>query len=114
MNRYSTVITEAVNAGHAVEGHPHGHRYVIRVHVAGDQLHEHHGSTVTRTDSDVIRNIVRELDRRPLEAMIPAGHPSVWGIAAYLLERLTILGAYRVEVDESDGFTAIAERELTR
>lgn len=114
MNTYTTVIVEAINAGHALEGHPHGHQYTVRVHVAGDQLPSFHGATLTDSTADDIRRIIHELDRRDLGLMIPAGYASVNGIAAYLLERLTILGAHKVEVDESDGYTAIAERDIPR
>lgn len=113
--KYTTVIRHAISAAHQLEGHPtcarvHGHDYAVRVHVEGEVLYDHHALTVEQTKVSAIRDVIGELNFRDLNQMMGGSIPSVQGIANYLMARLAILGATKVEVDESGtGISAIAE-----
>lgn len=113
--KYTTVIRHAISAGHNLGGHPvcgriHGHEYMIRVHVEGEPKHEWWGQTLSLEQVESIRDVIGELNFRDLNAMMGGSIPSVQGIANYLMARLALLGATKVEVDESGtGLSAIAE-----
>jgi 6-pyruvoyl-tetrahydropterin synthase len=91
-----------VLAKHPVCGKSHGHQYTVSVTFSGPPLKDNWGLPATDETMGRAMAIVRELAYRDLNQMIPAGTPSVAGIAAYLLERLRVLGVIAVKVHESD------------
>jgi 6-pyruvoyl-tetrahydropterin synthase len=88
--------------GHHLCGRLHGHSYHVTLTWDGVPIKENWGFPMTQKAFNESIAIVLELRNRHLNDMLPAGHPSVSGIAAYLLERLRILGVVMVEVHESD------------
>lgn len=113
--KYTTVVRHAISAGHHLKGHPlcervHGHEYMVRVHVEGESEAKWWGQTLPFEKIEAIRDVISELNFRDLNAMMGGSVPSVQGIANYLMARLSLLGATKVEVDESGtGLSAIAE-----
>lgn len=113
--KYTTVIRHAISAGHQLGGHPlcdrvHGHEYTIRVHVEGEPEFKWFGHTISPEKIESIRDVIGELNFRDLNQMMSGSIPSVHGIANYLMARLEILGATKVEVDESGtGLAAATE-----
>lgn len=94
-------------AGHQLENHlgcdrVHGHSYTVSLTWVGLPNKDYCGFPMTMEQHTKAIAVVLELRSRYLNDMIPAGLPSVSGVAAYLLERLRILGVTKVEVHESD------------
>lgn len=94
-------------ASHLLEGHPtcgrvHGHQYAVVVTFGGSPNREAWGSPVTWDKAQAVGSIVDEFRNRHINDMLPAGFPSVDGLASYLLERTRIHGVTKVEVHESD------------
>lgn len=113
--KYTTVVRHAISAAHSLKGHPtcervHGHEYMVRVHVEGESNPAWHSMTVPPEKIEAIRDVISELNFRDLNAMMGGSVPSVQGIANYLMARLALLGATKVEVDESGtGLSAATE-----
>lgn len=113
--KYTTVIRHAISASHNLVGHPlcervHGHEYMVRVHVEGESNPTWHAQTIDYHKIALVRDVISELNYRDLNEMMGGSIPSVQGIANYLMARLALLGATKVEVDESGtGLSAIAE-----
>ena len=94
-------------ASHLIEGHPtcgrmHGHQYTVVMTFGGFPNREAWGSPVTYADAQTVGSIVDEFRDRHINDMLPAGFPSVDGLASYLLERTRMHGVTKVEVHESD------------
>lgn len=93
-------------ASHKLAGHPdcekmHGHSYHVSLTWNGSPV-GNFGYPVEDVTRAAACGIVFELRNRHLNDMMPAGIPSVSGLAAYLLERTKMLGVSKVEVHESD------------
>lgn len=107
MNSHSQVLRLGFGAGHSLEGHPecgrpHGHYFVVEITFTGDPIHPYGAVTSRETEGKAVA-IVHELSGRNLNDMLGAAIPSLHGLAAYLLERLAILGVTRVEVTQDAG-----------
>jgi len=93
-------------ASHKLPGHSqcermHGHSYRVSLTWHGAPVGDY-GYPAEDQVRSAASGIVLELGNRHLNDMLPAGIPSVSGIAAYLLERTQMLGVSKVEVHESD------------
>jgi 6-pyruvoyl-tetrahydropterin synthase len=100
-------VRTTFGASHVLDGHPvcgrmHGHSYTVELTFYGYPKPDSWGSPVLLKDAQAAMTIVDEFRDRHLNDMLPAGHPSVDGLAAYLLERTRIHGVTKVEVYESD------------
>jgi len=94
-------------AGHQLDGHGacgklHGHSYTVSLTFTGVPNRNNFGYPFEQDNLLKATAIVLELQNRFLPDMLPAGFPSVSGVAAYLMERTQILGVSKVEVHESD------------
>ena len=109
----------ALGASHVLEGHKtcgklHGHLYHVSLTFEGEPYRDNWGYPMSEKTLAGAIGIVNELKLRHLNDMIPAGTPSVNGIAAYLLERTRVLGVVRVEVHESDTDITGSSEHLAR
>ena len=102
-------FTQAITfaAGHQLAHHAtcdkvHGHSYAVSITWNGLPNKDNFGLPMAADKHETAVAVIRELADRYLNDMIPAGYPSVSGVASYLLERLRILGVTKVEVHESD------------
>lgn len=86
-----------------------GHRYTVDIEwtregAAGIDLDE------WQRAKSSIDALTAELRNRDLAKMLGPHHPSVFGVAAFFMERLSIIHPItRVRIHESDGPTAIIE-----
>ena len=102
-------FTQAITfaAGHQLAGHEHcsrvhGHSYTVRITWSNVPNRDNFGHPMRKEQHDRAVAVVLELADKSLNDMIPAGVPSVSGVAAYLMERLRIQDVTKVEVHESD------------
>lgn len=115
---YRTRSTVFFDAGHTVNNEvcgdkPHGHRYTVTVTWA----REGYPATDLElwwTDARKLEDLRKELNHRELNRMLGASEPNVFGVAGFFMERLAaVSNVIKVEVNESDGPTAIVERDIT-
>ena len=84
--------------------------------VCGEYLHGHQYTLTAwaelgMTDWHTVTGVLSEFRLRHLNDMIPAGAPTVDGLAGYLSERLAMHGIDEVQVHESDsGRAALVKR----
>lgn len=87
-----------------------GHRYTVIV------TFEREGYAETDRDEwerivPLVDALASELRNRQLDKMLGAHHPSVYGVAAFFMDRLALNApVIEVEVRESDGPSAIIAR----
>lgn len=114
---YRSSATTWFSAGHTLEANgwcgdkQHGHRYTVTVTFdrEGYPTTDHAAWCEGRQK---VLDLVMELKDRDLNKMLGAQVPNVFGVAAFVMERLAInLSVTRVEVREDDGPCAIIERD---
>jgi len=103
---YHKVFTR-FGASHQLKDHPtcgrmHGHSYKVELTFTGAPIPGAWSSPADLKNVNAAMAIVSEFRDRNINDMLPAGFPSVDGLAAHLLERTRILGVTKVEVYESD------------
>ena len=87
-----------------------GHRYTVRVEWTREGFPAGVDQDKWDLAASFIDDLAHELRNRDLAKMLGPHHPSVWGIAAFFMERLAInVPVTRIEVHESDGPVAIIE-----
>jgi 6-pyruvoyl-tetrahydropterin synthase len=109
--KYLSSATVTFGAGHQIEGCDGGHQYTVTVTFSREGFHEadmvewklYHAKVFLLSD---------ELKDRSLNKMLGSKYPNVFGIAAFFMERLTILmPVTKVEVREDSDPVAIIERD---
>lgn len=113
LNRYQTTLETRISAGHELADWPgcelpHGHSYIVRVTVEGSPDQTISSSNVKPANIKTFLDIVGEYNNRSLNLMLAGAHPSVWGFANILHERLVMVvpGLVKVEVAQDDGYSA--------
>jgi 6-pyruvoyl-tetrahydropterin synthase len=112
----SQIVHVGFGASHILDKHPvcsrrHGHYYTVAATFTGEVPAGNWGEVLLPEQFVQVVGVIRELSGSHINDMMPASYASPNGIAAYLLERLRMHGAAKVEVHESDtDTTGIAEQ----
>lgn len=93
---YTMGVQKRFAASHQLKDHPfcgklHGHTYKVKVVVQGDPDPDTFNFVADYGEFDKrVNDLLRELDGRDLNAMMPGTIPSAQGIANWFWERLTL------------------------
>ena len=114
--RYTSSATVRFGAGHTIGGDwcgdkPHGHQYIVTATFARQGFPETDIPEWIRCRS-VLLSLAMELKNRELDKMLGPKHPSVFGVASFFMDRLSLItNVVKVEASEDGDPTAIIERD---